>query len=611
VNHLDYLRARDLPTSPAYAKRAGFAFLDAEETKRETGFASPSIRIDYRDLRGNPIGFSRWRLLDPTAAPDGRKFTQKKKENGAASHRLYFPPFPARTRRAWSRVATNVRERIIVTEGPFKAAAAVAAGFPAIGLGGVDGWAREWGWIAWAKRPVDVAFDSDILTNPDVRRAALALADFLVSLGAVVRIRVLSDVAGTAKTGLDDFLKLRGADEYERAPVYGLDHELVRGWRQDLLDGSGLPDFDLAPLDAAWLTEEPAPIEFTIDPILPRGTVALLVAEGGMGKTHLGLDLARSVAAGDAFLDVLPTRGGVAVYVALEDPPEVLRRRVFHAHARRLAHLRATRDGRATTDLTARTLEHLRVASLAGQQLHLIAPTKGSVVQTPALDALIDHLRALGAIELLILDPMARLHGTDENANATGTAIVNAAERIAREVGCAVVITHHTGKAAATRDDAYAARGASGIADAARVVLRLRALTQNEADRLDGVAPEEIERGVLKLIHAKSNYAPRFQDVWLKRDDVGRLVAFTPRFRDADDEITAFLVRLRAWWPAGATLTRKALVTRREEYFPDAKRNETDRLVAAAIERGDLRPSGAKRKGGALYELATREGAAP
>jgi RecA-family ATPase len=94
------------------------------------------------------------------------------------------------------------------------------------------------------------------------------------------------------------------------------------------------------------------------------------------------------------------------------------------------------------------------------------------VTSTGLLPALIARIKVVNPV-LVIVDPMARFHGGDENSNAVGTAMVNAIERIASETGAAVLLSHHFNKGAIDDKDqsVTAVRGASAIVDASRSVL--------------------------------------------------------------------------------------------------------------------------------------------
>lgn len=121
----------------------------------------------------------------------------------------------------WPVVKDDADYDIIITEGEKKAAAAGAAGFPTIGLGGVWNFkaGKEGTWflpeleaIKWVRRTVYVCFDSDYLTKPQVCGAINGLMEELQQRGAYIRLLALPEGEGEAKVGLDDFLLENDAD---------------------------------------------------------------------------------------------------------------------------------------------------------------------------------------------------------------------------------------------------------------------------------------------------------------------------------------------------------------------------------------------------------------
>ena len=72
-----------------------------------------------------------------------------------------------------------------------------------------------------------------------------------------------------------------------------------------------------------WLGKEPAPLEFTIEDLVPEGMVTLFVADGGAGKSLLAQFAMACTATGKAFLGKA-TKPGAAVGIFAEDPDPVL-----------------------------------------------------------------------------------------------------------------------------------------------------------------------------------------------------------------------------------------------------------------------------------------------
>ena len=359
----------------------------------------------------------------------------------------------------------------------------------------------------------------------------------------------------------------------------------------------------LKPISGEWLDVPLPPTEFVLDGWLPRSTVGLLVAEGGTGKTMLALRLAMAVAGGRDLFGI-PTRQGKAVLLGLEDPEDVLRRRtksIYDAEAEEFdaakgsAHLYGPSYVTYGNNLRQRFI----CRSLVGSELHLVRTGSGGVEQGEWIERLTDALKDVGQVELLVLDPLSRLHGLEENDSSVGTALINAAERIAQEIGCAVLITHHTGKDNSRKraTDSYAARGTSALADGARTVLRLVPAEENAGSLYSDITEDDIENGlILNLVHAKSNYGPRQAKLWLRKDEAG-ISLFVPVPKNA------FLGRWAAfadWWKQHMSpkpVYKDSLVQRRGEIW--GKLMTTGQVTAfmqQAIDEDLLQPTNAKAK---------------
>ncbi|RYG19746.1 DUF3854 domain-containing protein, partial [bacterium] len=111
----------------------------------------------------------------------------------------------------------------ICTEGVKKGDSGATRGLKAITLIGVWNWRgtnekggsvelADWEAIALKGRVVTLLFDADVVRQPSVASALRRLAGFLRRRGAIVKVVVPPDVAGIAKTGLDDFLVASNGD---------------------------------------------------------------------------------------------------------------------------------------------------------------------------------------------------------------------------------------------------------------------------------------------------------------------------------------------------------------------------------------------------------------
>lgn len=184
--------------------------------------ARPVLVIPYLDFDKKPLSahphwpnFYRLRFLDQPpvgfaeAAGDKETRYLQPFDSGVCAY------FPALT--DWKGIVKDPEYDLIITEGELKAAAACAAGFPTIGLGGVWNFrsSKEGLWflpeleaVKWAKRNVFICFDSDYLNKPQVCLAINGLCEELQERGANIKLLALPEGEGEKpdKVGLDDYL---------------------------------------------------------------------------------------------------------------------------------------------------------------------------------------------------------------------------------------------------------------------------------------------------------------------------------------------------------------------------------------------------------------------
>jgi P4 family phage/plasmid primase-like protien len=189
--------------------------------KRYKGELGPCLVIPFNDVEGKPTGFTRLKP-DKPRIKDGKpvKYESPKGSTNAP----YFPP--------WTRtVLHDVAVSLTIVEGEKKAAKGDQEHIPCIGLVGVDGWSRRrakdengqprgereliagLAAVAWKGRLVYICFDSDAVSNRNVRRAEWALAQVLARHGAIVLVVRLPE-GEPAKVGLDDYLVAHGPDAF-------------------------------------------------------------------------------------------------------------------------------------------------------------------------------------------------------------------------------------------------------------------------------------------------------------------------------------------------------------------------------------------------------------
>lgn len=209
---------------------SGLGLKPTEENLQRICYAGPWLEITYLDPRRPWLTWaSRFKPRVPFKLDSGEsaKYLTRKGQKP----RVYFPSIPP-TSKSWNDLAVP----LIITEGEKKADAANQAGFVAVSIPGVWAWTsrnpsqrrnliNDLKRVPVADRDVYLVFDSDLRTNPKVRRALNELADALFDRGANVHVVYLPrPVVGSRKTGLDDYLLESGAEGLrrvmERAELY-------------------------------------------------------------------------------------------------------------------------------------------------------------------------------------------------------------------------------------------------------------------------------------------------------------------------------------------------------------------------------------------------------
>ncbi len=192
-------------------KKLHLKLLTKEQTHKLTKFKVAAYRIPYFDIDGKEIrAFWRVRYLEEIPGKFGAKLKKPPRYTGPSNvlPRFYFAPSIP-----WRKVADDVAEPVVFTEGEKKAAKACKMGLPCISVPGVWAWRSKKKGIAaipdfdgfhWTDRKVYLCFDNDLMTNPLVIGALSALAAELFRRGAVVVIKFLPKAKG--KIGLDDYL---------------------------------------------------------------------------------------------------------------------------------------------------------------------------------------------------------------------------------------------------------------------------------------------------------------------------------------------------------------------------------------------------------------------
>lgn len=270
---------------------------------------------------------------------------------------------------------------------------------------------------------------------------------------------------------------------------------------------------------SGMLRESPPARRWLIDRMVPAGIVGAVSAAGGAGKTFLIMQMGVSVASGAPFMGKsIPDPGGVLMLTAEDDRDEIHRR--LWAIVDRMKS-----DG----DLSDTELELIEsqffIDSRIGHDDRLTREVERDIEPTLIADRIVTLVREIERpIRLIVLDPLSRFRGGDENNNSHATAFVRQVERIAKETGATVLVAHHVAKNTWRAGDGLhqdGMRGASALIDGFRFGLGMATLRKDEAGKY-GLDPDDA-RQYVRAEPIKQNGGAMWDGAWLKRCDGGVL----------------------------------------------------------------------------------------
>lgn len=248
-----------------------------------------------------------------------------------------------------------------------------------------------------------------------------------------------------------------------------------------------------------------------------RGAVTIISATGGTGKTQFTLQAAVAFALGEDFAGFHPMRKDLKIaFVSGEEPLDEIWRRI--------AAIEVDRVGYKAADIE-RFKERLKGRLFICQGKNVALVTKGTAKnevaqRTPFHEELCEDIIDQG-IDLVILDPLIRLHaGLDENS-AEMQELHNAADEIATRGNCGVVLVSHTNKMSrGTVDDQNAARGTSAMTDAARVVIIMANMTETQAKDILHQAEQATYTRYCRLGDPKQSYTVNSGSQWFRKKTI-------------------------------------------------------------------------------------------
>lgn len=292
--------------------------------------------------------------------------------------------------------------------------------------------------------------------------------------------------------------------------------EFLHGSMRDPRAIVPLTDWDATSI--ADMFDRPAPPrEWIVDGLIPDNIVGVLAAGGGTGKSFLCLQLAFAVATGRNFLGFPVSNPGNVLILNAEDDRDEIHRRVESIVTR------ARKDGEFDEYTERDAKERVRVLSLVGENNRITECNGNAISRTNFVDRL-EAMIGEREIKLLVIDPLSRFRGGEENSNDHMTYFIEAVEQLRQRLDTTVLVVHHFNKQG-LKDQHLAStalRGGSGLNDGIRFALAMATMTKDRSEAY-GIHPDEA-RMYVRMDSVKGNYGEPWEGMWLRRAEGGVLV---------------------------------------------------------------------------------------
>ena len=260
----------------------------------------------------------------------------------------------------------------------------------------------------------------------------------------------------------------------------------------------------------------PPPRQYVIDGFLPKRIVAGMIAAGGSGKSYVALHIALALASGSAlFGRYIPSKAMPVVYISGEDDVQEMHRRISRITANLPESIKSSIS------------KNFNVIDLADEfELFTIKPSHGETQISLVPERICKTIKErFDEVGLVIIDPISRFRGGDENIANDTTRFVQALQQIRDQLDTAVLCLHHVNKGAKSNGIGQNnARGSSALIDGLRLVFELNVLSPEEVKKQYGVTDNLMQ--IVTLNCVKTNYGKLIDPLILKRKEDGLLEPF-------------------------------------------------------------------------------------
>lgn len=321
-------------------------------------------------------------------------------------------------------------------------------------------------------------------------------------------------------------------------------------------------DSDTAPAlwidDEAWIEADLPRRRWVAAGYALRGAVTVITGPPSAMKSSLMLGWACAAALHRPHAKFTPIEPGVVIVYNVEDDQTEQRRRLSAV----LRQFDAT-----PTDIAGKVIR----TGPSGIGTLFERDERGAISPTAAMSRLRILIETRHP-DLLIADPLAELHNSEENDNTALRSVIAAFRAIAVEFDIAVILIHHTRKGELVPGDPDSARGASAIIGAARIVKTLIGMSEQDAKAFGVPEDRQSRSSYVRLDDAKQNYAGIGDAEWyektLYRLDNGEPVAAAVPWAAPD------------MWQAITPGTANVILDDVDAGMEDGKRRYTDHNAA-------------------------------
>lgn len=277
------------------------------------------------------------------------------------------------------------------------------------------------------------------------------------------------------------------------------------------------------------------PIDWLIQGLIPRRAPGFLVSVPNAGKSFLTLQMVVAIACGRSFLGYAASVPMGAIYLSLEDPQDVVHRRLKGI----VEVLKIAGEWSPENEKNLHTNALLLTPDWGAESIQLdedrfaVTPTTYLPKLMPTIMAAIHSLEEAGvAAGMFAIDTFAAASEGDENSAKDMKPILAASYQIAGKTGYSPMICHHTAKGqsgARTQskpsvDELMSTdwvRGSSALLGSARYVLQLAPLRHDQAEKAQLDADKARRGGYLVFGASKQSVGPKGEWRVLEQIDAG------------------------------------------------------------------------------------------